>query len=350
MSRPAAAARVLALALGGLMSIVPAGHADTVAAADWAAYSSRFVEPDGRVIDDGNGGISHSEGQGYGLILAAMAGDEAGFDRIWSFTQTNLLLRDDGLAVWRYDPRSRPPVTDVNNATDGDILIAYGLSLGAGAFERPDLDTAAAGIATTVGATMLRRYEGRTLMKPGAAGFWEQNRPDAPVVNVSYWVFEALPVLGELAPGADWDGLARAGLALVAETSMGPRHLPPDWASLKGRPRPGQGFPAEFGYNAFRIPLYLVRAGITDRALLEPFRHGMREADGSVAVVDIASGRATAKLADPGYRIIPALVDCVLDGTRLPADLAEFQPTAYYPSTLHLLALAYLADHRPDCR
>ena len=37
---------------------------------DWSLYKKNFVSPQGRVIDDGNGGVTHSEGQGYGLLMA----------------------------------------------------------------------------------------------------------------------------------------------------------------------------------------------------------------------------------------------------------------------------------------
>src|SRR5690606_28172245 len=95
-----------------------------VAAEDfWPAYKSRFVEANGRVIDNANGSISHSEGQGYGLLLSYLAGDEAAFRQIWRFTDRQLYVRPDGLAAWRWDPNATPPITDMNNATDGDILV-----------------------------------------------------------------------------------------------------------------------------------------------------------------------------------------------------------------------------------
>ena len=43
------------------------------------------------------------------------------------WTETELLIRDDGLAAWRWEPDADPHVTDPNNATDGDILIAWAL-------------------------------------------------------------------------------------------------------------------------------------------------------------------------------------------------------------------------------
>ena len=42
----------------------------------WAAYKTRFFQPEGRIVDTGNGGVSHSEGQGYGLLLAASMENE----------------------------------------------------------------------------------------------------------------------------------------------------------------------------------------------------------------------------------------------------------------------------------
>ena len=98
---------VVWLAAVAMTASAGAAHADeltirgTIAPAAWQAFEARFVDQSGRVIDDANGGISHSEGQGYGLILALAADDRASFERIWSFTQTELLLRDDGLAAWR---------------------------------------------------------------------------------------------------------------------------------------------------------------------------------------------------------------------------------------------------------
>jgi endoglucanase len=75
----------------------------------------------------------------------------------------------------------------------------------------------------------------------------------------------------------------------------------------------------------------------------------MPDRDGRVRIVDIATGQTRELLADAGYRIIPSLVSCVLDGTRLSDELQSFTPTDYYPSTLHLLALSYVRRHHREC-
>ena len=340
---------MLSVSLAGLFgALAPARAEGSIPAADWTAYKAKFVSPEGRVIDDANGHISHSEGQGYGLLLAVLAGDPATFDSIWTFTKTELLLRDDGLAVWKWDPATTPHVSDSNNASDGDILIAYAAALAGKAWGRDDLTEAATMMAKALGALVIER-QGRLLLLPGAAGYSAEERPDGPVINLSYWVFEAFPVLATLAPETDWAKLAADGRTVLAQALFGPRKLPPEWLSVKTRPKPADGFPAEFGYNALRIPLYLVRGGVTDPVLLGRLRDGMSGEDGSVSIVTLEAGTVKERLTDAGYTLIPALVSCVLDKTPVAPALRTFTPTLYFPSTLHLLALSFLSERHPEC-
>ncbi|WP_019994563.1 glycosyl hydrolase family 8 [Aureimonas ureilytica] len=337
------------LVLAATLPFASAGAAaPLVPPAAWESYRASFLDASGRIIDTGNGGISHSEGQGYGLLLAVLADDPANFDRIWSFTRTELLLRDDGLAAWRWSPGETPHVTDLNDASDGDILIAYALGRAGEAWGRDDLTQAARTIAEAIGSRLLFESEGQVLLRPGAAGYGREDRPDGPVVNLSYWVYEALPVLARLAPSYDWSGLDAGGRALLATVLEG-GSLPPEWLSVARRPKPADGFAPEFGYNALRIPLYLLRAGETGEGLLRPFVTGMTGPDGAVRLVDLKTGATVASLTDPGYRILPAAVQCVLDRTPVPEPLRAYASTLYYPSTLHLLVMAFLTEQRPEC-
>ncbi|MFP3581831.1 glycosyl hydrolase family 8, partial [Arthrobacter sp. SIMBA_036] len=81
-------------------------------------------------------------------------------------------------------------------------------------------------------------------------------------------IYEALPVMALLAPSDQWQKLTDDGLALLRSMQFGPRKLPAEWVSLARMPAPAEGFDAEFAYNSVRIPLYLARAGIADKALL----------------------------------------------------------------------------------
>lgn len=326
---------------------------DFVLPADvWHAYKTRFLEPSGRIVDTANGDISHSEGQGYGLLLAYYANDRAAFEQIWTFTLTELLIRDDGLAAWKWDPRAKPHVTDINNATDGDLLIAWALAMAGERWGAPVYLDAARRIARAIGTVAIRNDGARPILLPGAVGFAAGERPDGPVLNLSYWVFEALPVMRGLAPGYDWDGLFQTGLQLAVQARFGTVELPTDWISAPaGRPpQPAEGFPPYFGYNSLRIPLYLLWAGQTERQLLEPYlRAWTRDGDDRPAIVDVETGRVIETLGEPGYRMQTAILACALAGRAIPDDLRRFQPTSYYASTLHLLAMTVVARRYSRC-
>ncbi|WP_337266562.1 glycosyl hydrolase family 8 [Oryzifoliimicrobium ureilyticus] len=326
-----------------------AGAAGSVDPQFWAAYKEKFLDPSGRIIDNGNGNISHSEGQGYGLLLAYLADSPSDFEQIWYFTRTELLLRDDGLAVWKWDPSETPHVKDSNNATDGDLLIAYALALAGSSWSRNDYLAVAQKMAKSILSETVVTVGGRTLLLPGTQGFTSSDRKDGPVVNLSYWIYEALPVMKALAPSDSWDKLAADGLDLTDDAQFGPRKLPPEWLSVVRVPAPATGFDVEFGYNAIRIPLYLIRGGVTDAALLERLRTAMIAGDGTPAIFDLMSGKVKEPLPDPGYQIVGDLLACVLHKTKLSDSVRRFAPAYYYPSTLQLLGLSYAMERHPEC-
>lgn len=315
----------------------------------WEAYKAAFLDPSGRIVDNGNGGISHSEGQGYGLLLAYLAANQADFEQIWYFTRTELLIRDDGLAAWSWNPNTNPHVDDINDASDGDLLIAYALARAGAAWGRADYTQAATKIAKALLDKVVVRTGGQTLLLPGASGFTAAERSDGPVINPSYWIFEAFPVLNALAPSEKWRELTTSGLSLIQQMQFGSRGLPADWVSLQRSPKPAQGFPPEFGYNAIRIPLYLIRGGIQDKNLLGRLQQGMMDPDGAITLQNLSNDTPKATLSEPGYRIINHLMACILAGVEIPAAIRQFAPTLYYPSTLHLLGLSYIAESHPEC-
>jgi endo-1,4-beta-D-glucanase Y len=336
--------KLLATVIAAMITLASPAQAALPAGA-WELYRQKFVTSDGRVIDDANGGISHSESQGYGLLLACLAGDRSSFASIFAFTRTELLIRDDGLVAWRWDPKASPHVTDINNASDGDLLIAEALACAGTRWNMPNYTAAARQIARSLAKVALLKRGGDTWLMPGVKGFSEKEQPDGPVVNPSYWVFEAFPALTQLTGDQSWMQVQASGLKLLDALAKA-KLLAPDWVSVRSTPKPAEAFPAQFGYNAIRIPLYLLRAGLANKPRLEPFRQAW--ADGT-AVIDVKTGKAVEPLPDPGYRILAAAMACALDGTAIPAELKAFQPTAYYPSTLHLLSLSMLSERYPQC-
>ncbi|MFN3892954.1 MAG: glycosyl hydrolase family 8 [Beijerinckiaceae bacterium] len=321
-----------ALPLGGALNAPQA----------WQTYKQRFITSSGRVVDTANGQISHSEGQGYGMLLAVAANDRPTFDRLWGWTRANLMVRDDQLIAWRWTPGQRPPITDMNNATDGDILIAWALAEAAELWGDAAHRAAARRIAVEVARkTVMFKTANGAILLPGVLGFSAGDRPDGPVINLSYYVFPAFARLATVAPEVDWNGLIQTGLDQIRTARFGESKLPTDWISLRGdQPKPADGFPRQFSYNAIRIPLYMAWAGVGDWDHYSAF-HAWAHRSRGLATIDVDSGRDADRLAERGYGAIGALLACAVD--RKPAG-SEFRTVRdsdnYYSVTLQLLAMA----------
>jgi endo-1,4-beta-D-glucanase Y len=318
----------------------------------WQAYKARFITEQGRVVDTGNNFISHSEGQGYAMLLAVAANDRPVFDRVWNWTRANLMVRDDSLIAWRWEPTQRPAVSDMNNATDGDILVAWALAEAGELWGDASYRVAGRRIATELARKLvLFRTKLGAILLPARGGFHADDRPDGPVVNLSYYVFPAFARLDLVAPEFDWAGLTQTGLDLLDATRATPQSPPADWLALKDwKVRPADGFPALFSYNAVRVPLYMAWAGLGETEQYAPFVAWAARGRGSPPIVDVASGRDVGVFGEAGIGAIAALVSCVVEGTKAPADFsASHSNENYYPATLHMLALVAAQMRYASC-
>ena len=248
----------------GLLGALPLGPASASAQArrrNWIVFRDRFVAPDGRVVDTGNGGISHTEGQGWAMLLAATMDDRATFHLVHAWTRRHLSRPGDALFSWRFRPGARPPVDDPNNATDGDLYIAWALVRASMRWQDPALLAAAGAIGRDVLRLLTREHGGQLLLLPGAHGFEDARRF---VVNPSYLVLPAFAALDQAAPDPRWRQLASDGLRLLREARFGRWGLAPDWLAVSrpdGRLSPADGWPPRFSYDAVRVPLLLAWGG-----------------------------------------------------------------------------------------
>ena len=331
----------------------PAGDVQTLdyVSGAWLFYRSRFLTDDGRIVDDANGNVSHSEGQGTGLILAAAADAQSDFDRIWAWTKDNLMVRPDGLASWKWDPEADPHVADPNNATDGDLLIAWGLLRAYKQWGDTKYFEGARTIAEAIAKNAIEVKGADTLLLPGAEGFGSEDREDGPIVNLSYWVFPAIDDLAVFAPNFPAKALIATGLSLLDRAQFGPAKLPADWMSLAGEEAvPAESFTPTFGYDAIRIPLYLAWYRAAGSRLLEPYATRWVRASGpTLSVVDLESGKPIASLTDAGYLAIADLVLCSLDRHPSGNPTQNFDLTHYYPSMLDMLSLLAMVERYPRC-
>jgi endoglucanase len=249
---------------------------------DWLLYKQTYISPEGRVIDTGNAGISHSEGQGIGLLLAAHNKDQAAFDTIWKWTRLNLQVRDDKLSAWKWVPSvvtagtsggnagesGGGNVPDKNNATDGDIFIAWALYRAGRQWKEAAYLQAATEISRDIRAKLLGQSAHGAFLLPGEHGFVKEG---GVTVNLSYWVFPALQELNELDPAPEWGKLIESGLGLLQSGRFGRWQLPSDWLRLADKPEIAPDFKPRFSYDAVRIPLYLIWAKLDSPDNLKPF-------------------------------------------------------------------------------
>jgi endoglucanase len=308
--------------------------------AAWAAFQARFTTPEGRVVDTGNGGVSHSEGQGWGMLLAVRADDRRGFDRLRAWTRRSLQRPRDALHAWRFRPDAAMPVEDSNNATDGDLCIAWALLEAGQRWGSAELTAAGAAIGRDVLRFLVRPAGSFGLLLPGLQGF---ERADHLVVNPSYYVFPAFPRLARAVPDAAWARLAADGLTLLRLARFGRWQLPPDWLQVgrtDGTLALAEGWPARFSFDAVRVPLWLAWAGLRQEpALQRARRFWAASALPPAAWVDLETDSPAPYPAPPGIAAVARLA--AADGRTGPLhpmarDVLE--SSDYYSTMLSLLS------------
>lgn len=242
--------KIVVLALGLLLS-----H-QVFAGSAWESYKARFLMPDGRIIDTGNNSVSHTEGQGFAMMMAVRNNDRAGFDKIWSWTKKNLQNPQTGLFYWRFNPVAADPVMDKNNATDGDTFIAWALLKAGTQWNDSNYLNASDAITKELVARNVISFAGYRVMLPGAKGF---NLNSHVNLNPSYFIFPAWEDFAKRSHLTVWRDLINDGQKLLVKMRFGNTQLPADWVSLyaDGHVTPAKEWPARFSYDAIRVPLYV---------------------------------------------------------------------------------------------
>ena len=266
----------------------------------WTDFKSRYIQEDGCVVDTGNGGISHSEGQGYAMVLAELAGDREMFDRIWRWTDENLAQPDKALFIWRYNPGAANPLADRNNASDGDMLIAWALTRAAARWQEPSVAGRAAGIRAAIASELVLEQD-KLLLLPAAQGFVHGA---GTVLNLSYYIWPALSEFADKEPRGPWEQVIKDGLWLLGQSRFGAHQLPSDWISYRNGnvAGPATGWEPRFGFDAIRIPLYLGLSGWEGQAqpILDFWRGYLVRGAIPPAWVDVMSGAVAEYGLSPG--------------------------------------------------
>ncbi len=306
----------------------------TAADRGWLEFKTAFVQPDGRIVDTGNHGISHSEGQGYGMLFAVFNDDATAFDAIWNWTNKNLYRADVGLFSWRYDPNAVVKVADKNTASDGDTLIAWALLLAGEKWHRQEYINVSTDIQDALINQVIVTFSGRTLMLPGREGF---DKNSYIILNPSYFIFPAWKMFFERNHQQIWNKLATDSIYLLKNMQFGSYGLPTDWVTLNqsGAMEPATGWPERFSFDAVRIPLYLAWYG-ADAGDLAPFvKYWQGQAhDATPAWINVISNDTASYYLNPGMSAIRDLV--INKQNNLTDDISPKED--YYSASLHLLS------------
>ncbi|WP_424814422.1 glycosyl hydrolase family 8 [Roseococcus sp. YIM B11640] len=315
---------------------------------EWRAFKNRYVANGGRVIDTANNGISHSEGQGYGMFFAVEFDDKATFDQLWGWTRQNLQRQRDSLFAWRYDPRSSLPVSDTNNATDGDIYIAWALLKAFQRWSDPSYRAYAARMTEDILRCCVTEAGGRTVLLPGTAGF---RGPEGTVVNLSYYAFPALRSLSRLVADRRWSALERDGLDLMRQATFGGWELPPDWLLLPASGRammPAPAWPPRFSWDAVRVPLNLAWLRAQHPVLSASYRFWSHpdHRQKPPAWVDLRTGQIPSYPGHAGVRAVMALAAPA--GAEAPVSSIRVAQAPDYFAAALVLQAQIAAAARPE--
>lgn len=347
-----AAVLVLA-AVGGIVFFLIPPDPYSLRRSDWRTFTARFVESDGRVVDTGNGGVSHSEGQGYGMLLAVAFNDRRTFSRMWDWTRKNLRRPGDNFFAWLWTPEGGGKIQDPNNASDGDLLIAWALLR---AFERwGDLEyQREAGIILTefqqksVVATGLGPQ-----MIPGQIGFEVDG---GVVLNPSYVVFPAYKELVSTFPAPIWQQLIESGDALIERSRFGEWGLTANWVLVGENAetvRIAPGKPTDFGYDAIRVPLHIAWYNPQSESLkpFAAFWNSLPPGSELPATVNLETNEFGPYPALPGMLAVIQLTRAAVSKSRITVreipEVDDEEP--YYSASLKLLVgMAISEAFRPE--
>lgn len=204
----------------------------------WDAYRARFIDPQGRVFDSQGDQHTTSEGQAYALFFSLVTNQRASFDRLLSWTQTNMASGDlkTHLPAWLWgkDKDGQWKTLDSNSASDADVWMAYTLIEAGRLWNHPAYAQLGRAMMAQIAKSEVVDLPGfGPMLIPGPTGFQHGNNW---TLNPSYlpeFIFERL---GTIDPAGPWVQIEVRIPSLLEQSA---RHgYAMDWVDYV----PGDGF------------------------------------------------------------------------------------------------------------
>jgi endoglucanase len=192
------------------------------------------------------------------MLLATRHNDPGAFDLVWRWTRNNIQVRkSDALFAWSWGERSPGkwgPI-DLNNATDGDTLIALALFEGAACWNKEEYSGCALEIIKSIQKQLVVERSGKLFLLPGYYGFVKNN---GLILNPSYMIAPAYTIFAKYHEPGFWRKLRTDSLDILSKCTFTRLKLPADWV-LWGPEGPSVYADKSevFGFEAIRVLLYL---------------------------------------------------------------------------------------------
>lgn len=200
----------------------------------WRAYTDRFIQGDGRVIEFSAKGRTTSEAQAYALFFSLVSNERGRFERILDWTERNLVQGRPGehlpAWLWGRNDSGQWRVLDQNSASDADLWMAYTLLEAGRLWEEPNFAVQGRRLLTQIkDQEVVALPDIGPMLLPAPEGFrldentWRFNPSYAPV-----HILRALTVYD---PDGPWQRMADNMLAMI--NAVSPRGLVPDWVAYE---------------------------------------------------------------------------------------------------------------------
>jgi endoglucanase len=313
----------------------------------WDYFVDHFVTPEGRVVDIFQNRISHSEGQGYGMLLAVTYKDAKTFDLLWDWTRSHLQVRrSDALSVWSWGKRPTGELApiDYNNASDGDVCIAWALLLAHERWNRSDYLEQATRIIQSIRCFLLLDRYGFTVLLPGYYGYVDK---EAVTLNPSYWILPAYRLFGRFDDRLLWERAHADALRLMQAGSKKGSDMIPDWLQLdKDGVIIAPGRPPRFSYEAIRVVLFLVwDHNLAALPAVNRLLDRIEQTGRVPSLIDLKNGTFSSEDGSGGFYAIMAQAAKTLGRNNLADRLwlkanekIDFEKDDYYSQVLYLFA------------
>jgi len=337
--------RITSLILLLILCCVPQSWA--ASPGSWDYFVDHFITPQGRVVDIFQNRISHSEGQGYGMLLAVTYKDAKTFDLLWQWTRSHLQVRkSDALSVWSWGKRPTGELApiDYNNASDGDICIAWALLLANNRWNRPDYLEQATRIIRSIRRFLILDRYGYTILLPGYYGYVDK---EGVILNPSYWILPAYRVFARFDDRLVWQRAHTDALRLLRAGSEKGLRMIPDWLQLNNDGvsiYPGK--PPRFGYEAIRVVLFLVwDHNLASIPAVDRLLDRIKQSGRVPRFINLKNGEFSKEDGSGGFYAIMARAASALGRNDLAEKLwrkaqekVHFEKDDYYSQVLYLFA------------